>query len=45
MAKVVLELLEAESCAKCYGLKERVKEVIQQLDRKDIEIKYLDLSF
>ncbi len=43
MAKVVIEVLESESCAKCAGLKYRVQEVFEELKNKDIEIRYLDL--
>ncbi len=43
MAKVILEILDSESCAKCFGLKERVNEVLEELKDKDIEVKKLDL--
>jgi len=43
MAKVVIEVLESESCAKCAGLKYRVQEVLEELKDKDVEVRYLDL--
>jgi len=43
MGKVILEILESEGCAKCVGPRERVKEVVEKLKDKNIEVKHLDL--
>jgi len=43
MGKVIIEILESEGCAKCVGLRERVKGVVHQLKDKNIEVKHLDL--
>ncbi len=43
MGKVILEILDSEGCAKCVGLKDRVKEVLNELNSSQIELKNLDL--